>query len=295
MTKVQKLKIIFLLSIFYFLFSFPVSASELSLSAKKADFQPGEEFLVSIFLNTENESINALEGKIVFPVGLLELREIRDGNSLITFWLERPKTSNGEIVFSGIIPGGYFDKKGLVLDLVFQTKQIGSGSIILDDGKVLLNDGQGTIAPLTISNFQFLISKQTASPQITIPEVKDSDPPEIFTPVIAQDPTMFNGQYFLVFATQDKGSGIDYYEVREGWGQFIRAISPYLLLNQRLDKKITVRAVDKAGNVRLAVLTAPNPWPLYQKIILSAIIIIVIGLICFWGGRLWRKIKQKRR
>lgn len=290
-----KSKIIVCLLGFWF-FALPAWGAELSLSAKKNTFQPGEKFLVSIFLNTNDDSINAIEGKVVFPEELLVLKEIWDGDSLITFWLERPKANGNEIVFSGIIPGGYFDKKGLVLSLVFQARQEGQGEIALNNAKVLLNDGQGATAKLSLINLPFIIAKQTETEKEAVIEIKDIDSPEIFTPMVAQDQTMFNGQYFLVFATQDKGSGIDYYEVQEGWGRFIRAVSPYHLLNQRLDWEITVRAVDKAGNERIAVLPAVHPWPWYQKIIFCGIVIIVISLLYFIGGIIWRKHqKQKRR
>ncbi|MFH1173287.1 MAG: hypothetical protein V1692_02040 [bacterium] len=295
-----KNKIIFLIFLVFtagFLLARPASAVELYLSASKETFQPEEKFLVSIFLNTENDSINAIEGRIIFPKDILALEEIRDGDSLITFWLERPRTAANEIVFSGIIPGGYFDKKGLVFSMVFQAKQAGNGSIDFSDAKVLLNDGQGTAAKLSMVGLPLAViesSGVSSKPEEIVLPIKDDDPPELFTPAVAQDPTLFNGQSFLVFATQDKGSGIDYYEVKEGLGRFVKATSPYLLINQRLNNKITVRAVDKAGNERLAVLPAPNPWPLYQKIIFSAIIIVVISLIYIIGGILWKRCKKSK-
>jgi len=61
--------------------------------------------------------------------------------------------------------------------------------------------------------------------------------------------TPTDGKYFLVFSTQDKGSGVDHYEVREGrFGGFSEVSSPYILKYQSLDKKIFVKAIDKFGN-----------------------------------------------
>ena len=109
--------VVFLLS----LLAMPVFAAELFFEAKNQEFVQGEEFIVSVFLNTAEESINAVEAKIYFPAELLKLKEIRDGNSIINFWIERPRAKNGEILFSGIIPGGYMDKKGLIFSIISAT------------------------------------------------------------------------------------------------------------------------------------------------------------------------------
>ena len=111
-------------------------------------------FEAGFFLNTENENINALEGKIVFPEKLLELKEIRTGDSIISFWIEQPEASNGEILFSGIILGGYLGKKGLIFSAVFQSRQEGRDPIEIRDVRTLLNDGEGTEADAKIFSSQ---------------------------------------------------------------------------------------------------------------------------------------------
>ena len=103
----------------------PISSSAATLYFDPAnqEINLNEQFGVNFFLNTENEKINAIEGDLVFPEGLLELKEIRDGNSIINFWVERPKIkSNNQIAFSGIIPGGYIGRKGLIFQLFFNQK-----------------------------------------------------------------------------------------------------------------------------------------------------------------------------
>lgn len=292
MTKIQKFKTLILLSIFYFLLSGPISAAELAVESKNQEIRIDEQFEVSIFLNAEDENINAIEGKIVFPADLLELKKIRDGNSIINLWIERPEVksdpvpeqarygASNQIIFSGITPGGYADDQGLIFSLVFQTKKEGKGLIEIYDTRALLNDGKGTEAKLRISNFQFLISKE-APAKAPVPEIKDTDPPELFQPMIAQDSTIFNGKYFLVFATQDKGLGIDYYEMREGKKNFIVAKSPYLLENQNLDTEIRVKAIDKAGNEQIVVLP-PQNLPGYKNYLIFVIIGGVILIYLIW-------------
>jgi len=103
----------------------------------------------------------------------------------------------------------------------------------------------------------------------------DTTPPEEFSLEIGQEPALFEGKYFLSFATTDKTSGIDYYEIKEGKGGFKKAQSPYLIKDQSLTKKIIVRVYDKAGNettVEYLSLEAKKPFPWW------VIILIVIGL-----------------
>jgi len=301
MSKIQKIQIIILFFAFCFLFSYnSAKAAKLELISEIQEIGVNQQFQVDLVLDTENEEINAVEGKVIFPEDLLELKEIRDGNSIVNFWIERPKVKSGnQIAFSGIIPGGYTGKKGLIFSAIFQSKNEGEDTIKIQEAKTLLNDGKGTEASLSISNLQFLISKQVPSPQIPISEIKDIDLPELFEPMIGQDSKIFNGQYFLVFATQDKGSGIDHYEILEkkqrgSLQRFIReerwrtGESPYLLKDQKLKSYIYVKAIDKAGNERIATLSSQNPLNWYENyfVWLTILITIIIAFI------IWRCVKR---
>ena len=281
MTKIKKIQIIILFFTFCFFFSYnSVKAAKLDLTSTIQEIGVNQQLQVDLVLNAEDENINAVEGKIKFPTDLLELKEIRDGNSIINFWIERPDEQQKEIVFSGITPGGYADDQGLIFSMIFQTKKEGKDIIKIYGARTLLNDGKGTEAKLKISDFQFLISKE-APAKVPAPEIKDTDPPELFTPEIANDPNIFNGKWFLVFATQDKKSGIDRYKVCEGEKSFTIAESPYLLKNQSLNKKITIKAIDKAGNERIVVLPAQNPSR-YENYLVFVIIGGVILIYLIW-------------
>lgn len=292
--KFPKIRILLLLSAFCFLLSVSsAQAARLFFDAKTQEFGVGQQFQIDLLLSAETEEINAVEGKIVFPKDILEPKEIRDGNTIVNFWIKRPNVKNGEIIFSGIIPGGYLGKKGLIFSIVFQSAREGEGSIEIRGTKALLNDGKGTEAPLIMPDFQFIISKQIPISQIAIPKAEDFDPPELFTPEIASDPDIFDGKYFLVFATQDKVAGVDHYEILEtrskrqaardkGWE---RAESPYVLKDQKLRNYIYVKAVDKAENERIAVIEPRYParwyeiWWAWAIILLSAVFAQIIWKI----------------
>jgi len=122
----------------------------------------------------------------------------------------------------------------------------------------------------------------------------DTTPLEEFEPQIGQDPTVFGGKYFLSFAAQDKTSGVDRYEIAETpriLSRFIKnekwktAESPYLLEDQQLRSKISVKAVDKAGNERIAEILPPYKVT-WKDIVISLLILIGIWVI-------WWIIKKK--
>jgi len=303
MTKIQKIKIILVTCLLSFV-AVPAFAAEIFFDAKTREVAIGEQFEVNIFLNTEEEYINAVEGKVIFPENLLELKEIRDGATIVNFWIERPKIKSGpegeqvpygasnQIAFSGIIPGGYAGEKGLIFSAIFRVKNEGEGIIEIQEAKTLLNDGKGTEASLSISNLQFLISEEIPPSLVPPTKIIDIDPPESFEPIVAQDPEIFDGKYFLVFLTQDKGSGIDYYEVCEGKRQCVVAESPYLLQNQSLDREIIVKAIDKSGNERIVTLPAQKPAIWYKNYLILAIIILVIAIAYLMWKFLWRKNRR---
>jgi len=322
-----------LYSVFYILNPIPVIAAEIFFEAEKGEIALGQDFQVNLKIDAQNESINAIEGKIVFPEDLLQLKEIRDGDSIINFWVERAFFRNDscannlcQLFFSGIIPGGFEGitgpdsqgrKPGKILGLIFRTKKVGEGAINIESVKALLNDGLGTSAKVSLLPLQFKISSET--PYMPEPSsIEDNQPPEEFQPIIAQDPNIFEGKYFLVFASQDKGSGIDHYEVYENsgfriqnLGKMIKKIlcpksyilnswdaaeSPYLLNDQNLRSYVYVKTADKAGNERITVLPPRYPLLWYENYWIWAMIIvgIIVGIIiAYFGSRiLWRKYKK---
>lgn len=287
------MKIYLLLLTCLFLLPTVVFSANLIFDTEKKNFGLGEEFLVNVMLNTEGISVNAVEGKIIFPSQLLEIKEIRDGNSAVNFWIERPEKSKiGELTFSGITPGGLSGSKVFLYSIVFQSKLDGEGAIKTSQLVVLQNDGKGTKTDVSPSSFPFIVSKEPGD-RSTVERIVDNEKPEDFTPAIESNIGMFDGKYFLVFSTQDKGSGIAEYQVREGWFSFYKkADSPYLIKNQSLNKKIYVKAIDKYGNERVAILKTQNTSPWYKQYKIFAIIfIIIVSFILF--RRKWLSFLQK--
>ncbi|MEK7117101.1 MAG: hypothetical protein AAB837_02970 [Patescibacteria group bacterium] len=282
----------FLLLILFFIFCFAnkTEAAILKLASPNGELGLGQEIKIDLIIDTENEQINAVGGRIVFPENLFEPKEIKDGNSIVSLWTEKPQVNeNGAIIFSGIIPGGVSIQNGLLFSVVLEATKEGSGAIAWQNAEVLKNDGLGTSAEAKISNFQFIISKQTPISQTPISEIKDTEPPEGFKPAIGSDPEIFGGQYFLVFITQDKNSSIDHYEVREGfWGKYATAESPYLIKDQSLGKKIYIKAIDKASNEKVVKFKPENALEWYQHYLLFGIMPLAAAA-GFLFKKLWLK------
>ena len=297
-------KVLILFSIFYFLFSPAVSAAELYFGTHSKEVGVGKTFEVGVFLNTQDEVINAVEGKIVFPAEKVELVDIIDGNSIINLWVEKAHLdAPGEVFFSGIVPGGYFGQRGYLLSLVLKVKNTGPIIIQTDNERILLNDGEGT--ETSVKRAPIALNAVTETEVEAFLPPYDPDPPELFIPIVSQDPNVFNDQYFLSFATQDKISGIDHYEIKEtkypsaklraGKSEGLRGWrigeSPYLLQDQKLNSYLFVKALDKAGNERVAMLAPQNPLPWYKNYQVWIIIILVaLALYLIDRQRSWRKV-----
>lgn len=263
-------------------------------------------FLVNVTLET-TDAINALTATINIS-GEAEVVDIISGNSIINFWVEKPAydPQARQLTFSGIIPGGFSEAQGRLLMIKFKPLKEGRLRLTFLPNKteVFLNTPDGLKDKLTLSNLSLPILKGAAN--IELSNWQDAVAPENFQPQVAQDPNLFDGQNFLIFATQDKGLGIDHYEVQEkilsrvfnfplwdsGWQT---TDSPYLLQDQKLTSQISVKAVDRAGNATLSKLspTKPLDWYKDQGIWVIMILILIFAAVVFLTKNFWRQPFQK--
>ncbi len=254
----------------------------------------GEPFFVTLFLDGEGESINAVEGILSYPRDSMVLKDIRDGNSSVNIWVEKPVDTDKGIRFAGIIPGGYAGNRGEIASLEFEIKKAGDIPFSLVEARALINDGLGTQVPFTVVPRLF-IDADVVRPSVI---ASDQTAPEPFTIERNSSPDLFNGQPFAVFLSQDKQSGIERYEVGETkfftyprvlvrFVDFKPAQSPYELRNAKY-AAVYVKAIDRAGNERLSVLSPEVP--LGRAILLGLVgILIVLGLIARRYGTLISK------
>lgn len=259
-----------------------VFADQLHIDTDVREYAMHDQFLATVHLDA-GEQFNALDGVFQYAPTVLRIVAIHDGNSLVSFWLEAPhETTAGTILFSGMTPGGFQGANEKVFDVLFEVTSKGDPSLRISNAHLYKNDGTGT--SIAISEQSPAVSITAASKEAKTVELYDVEPPEDFTPSVAHDDALFGGANFLVFGTQDKGLGVDRYEVREGMlGMYREAKSPYLLRRQLLDRPIYIHAVDREGNVREVVVPPRVSIPLWRQGEWIALLIICVLLANgFW-------------
>lgn len=269
-------------------------AAEIRLDTNKTETHAGEEFVVSIRIDT-TELVNAVEGQIVFPEGMISVSEIRDGGSSIDFWIERPReTQSGRISFSGITPGGLSGTNNEIFSVVFRTREEGSARLSISQARALQHDGFGTEQALTLKNA--IIEIRAGDGRTEREVMQDVDLPESFPLAVERDDTLFGNAWFVAFATQDKGSGLSRYEIKEyrlSWLRFFlpwrAAESPMELADQSRKSYVTVRAVDNAGNAQVASVPPAYPVAWYERAVYGFIAIVVLYGVIFLFSKLWRR------
>ncbi|MEK7503536.1 MAG: cohesin domain-containing protein [Patescibacteria group bacterium] len=124
------------------------AGASLYLSPPTGTFFVGSTFDVSIFMNTEKNSINAVQADLRFPAELLQVASPTAGISFVEIWADQPFYSNeeGVISFRGGVPfPGINTSSGLVSTITFRAKAQGRAVIsFADSSQILLADGQGT-------------------------------------------------------------------------------------------------------------------------------------------------------
>lgn len=259
--------------------------------------QRGEK--VVLYVDTGNDKVNAISGRLFFDQNKVEVKSLTEGNSSFVLSLEKmTDNKEGVIDFAVVAPGG-FAGRGELITINFVTRQNGLDEATFKIAKIeaLSNDGLGTSLPVSwssspLANFADLEK---------IAKREDTTPPELFTPIIARGgPDLSKGKY-LFFSTVDKGSGVEGYYFAKSWRYFNlkrraddvannlnwqRIEPPSLLLGWSPLSFHYLKVSDYAGNFILVELKDLRPiyvsWLFWFIIIFSAI-----------GVWIWRKKLKK--
>lgn len=260
----------------------------------------GDEFKIDFIVDANSVSINAVAGKIIFSNNLVSLQTIETGKSGVNFWVEPPKSSApGKIEYSGIVPNGFHGKITL-FSAIFKANATGTANFSYDNLQALVNDGKGTADAVSSKILSTEILAAVEAQKTAVITTADREPPNIFSPEIVKNENLFNGDYALIFQSDDKQSGIDHYQILEKraykffyWslqsGTWEKATSPYRLHDQKLKSEIFVRAIDRQGNGRTVNLPASSPIQWYENRLIWSIIIvlmaIVLACVLIYGGK----------
>lgn len=291
----------------------------------------GDSATIALRLDTDDgECVNTVSGVIHYDASIRVI-DVSLGNSILNIWVEEPVIDevNRTISFAGGLPGGYCGRiagdpslTNILLEIVLRSPglQIGGGAdagaarLWLDETtQVLLHDGFATPAPVRAQEgYVELLATPNATPNDSWRKtiLEDTESPADFTVTLTRDESAFSGQYFIVFNSSDKQSGIDHYEVMEEpfdefmsfrWGRadapWHVTESPYVLNDQTLNSTIHVKAVDKAGNERIVRLVPDTALRgISQETLLTllgaAALLVVVGAIAAYI--LWKRRRNPR-
>lgn len=122
-------------------------AANLYLFPESAVKPAGSPFTVSVYVNSNDQAMNAVQGTLVFPPDKFQVTSISKDNSIVNLWVQEPSYSNqdGRIHFEGVVLNpGYIGSTGRVIAVTFRPKAAGAATLRFESGTVLANDGQGT-------------------------------------------------------------------------------------------------------------------------------------------------------
>ena len=139
-------------------------AARLYFSPSNESLNVGESSLVELRLDTEDEYINAGEISIIYPQSLLIAANLFEGSSIFDVFITRPTIiKEGEIFLSGGASTP-FNGDGLILKIAFLAEAEGQAIAgISAESKVLVADGQGSVASLKNETLVFTLTASRSS------------------------------------------------------------------------------------------------------------------------------------
>lgn len=258
----------------------------------------GQEIGISLYVDTQDETINTVSTKIIYPNDILSLEMIEDNTSVINFWIENNDDKNGTITLSGLTPGGYLGDGGEIATIKFIAKKSGNGKIYTKDTEVFLNDGLGSKSLTSDTSFNIFVTENIFNQ--TNGKLADFVQPESFNPEISRSETFLDNKWFVVFSTKDKDSGISHYAVKESrfktllpFVSWKESKSPYLLKDQSRKGYVAIQAVDFAGNTRVEIVKPETP-NIFGEIMIYVVLIFVLWLLFSVVSKIMRRILRKR-
>jgi len=261
---------------------------EINNGNSNQEYKVSDEIIFEINLDTKDEYYNALSGEINIDDRFI-LKQIVTGGSIISAWIENPsETKTNQVKFSGIIAGG-FKGNGTVFKIILIPKESGDLNVSTNNSFIYLNDGEGTEEKV-IENSQIVsVRNLYVGEENTVINLKDNIAPERFEVTLTKDKNIADGEYILIFEATDKGSGVKTYEVLEGKNLFKQAKSPYVLVNQKINERIYVKAIDYSGNERVVRVNIEDKVCLGNKCFKEKITISILLGLFILSFILWRK------
>lgn len=258
-------------------------AGELFLETTKEMPGIGSEFVVEVFVNSE-EPANVVSGEVNFDQAVFDLKKVMTGSSVISFWIEKPSERQpGVITFSGMVAGGFTASQAKLFGISLVPKIATTTTLMITNPVLLAHDGLGSdLQPGALE--LNITTKQVVEEYVGI--FNDKEPPESFTPNVVKQENWLDGKTVLVFDTTDKDSGVDAYYIKEvaySWlapfSAWRLVTSPYELKDQSLQSFVYLKVEDKAGNIRQVVLEPEEVRDNYPFWLVFTLLLVTIILL----------------
>lgn len=304
----KSLTALFSLLILFFVAPAISHAALLYTEVSGDQYGPGDTFVAEVRLDNQDECINVGRVVVSYPTHLVKAVDFSRGGSLFTLWVADPvlDTEKGEVVFEGGIPGGYCGRiqgdpalSNLLGKIIFTVVGASAPEAAIMpslESELFISDGLGTKVPLEVSGAKVtVLSESIGAANAWIEEItSDTTPPDLFVVRVESTEGVFRGDYYAVFSTVDKQSGINHYEIFER-GVWKRVESPYRLKDQRIAEPIQVRAIDKAGNERIGDFD-PEAVPERKSKTNTTIFVVSVGVFFILAiGALYYDRRQRQK
>lgn len=277
-------------------------AASLSVKVGNENILAGDTVVAEVMMNTDGEDINVVEGSISVPANGVTIKQLNTANSVLNYWVRNPSWSEKDktISFVGGAPGGFNQKSASLFKIYFTVESNGNVSFLPESIKAYANDGVAT--PVAIKTDDLTVEvKKSEDEEIKDEWVKtvyrDTEGPTNIVFDLGQDDSLFDGQKFIVISASDSGSGLDYFEVKEGNRSPVRTSGNYVLQNQDKLEVLTIFAFDKSGNVtRRSLLVKQSHSTDYLYLALYGLILLMflVGMFFLVRRVLHRKKKNKK-
>lgn len=145
--------------------------AKIYINPGSGSFSVDSTFDISIFIDTGEDAINAVDVQVKFPPDKLQIINPSAGTSFISLWLQQPTFSNkdGTISFIGGVPEkGIKTSSGLVSTITFRAKSSGRAVVeIGEQSAILAADGKGTNILGSVARAVFtLVPKSPGGPKV---------------------------------------------------------------------------------------------------------------------------------
>lgn len=268
-----------------------VLAAELFFTVLPNDTPNNEDVIIEARMNPQGRDINAVEGIISLQSEKssadIPSVMIETGGSVLTLWPTLPQYLPSEKVirFVGGVPQG-FDHESPLFRLRILNASSGNITISWIGGSAYLNDGKGTTENISAHSITVSLSPHNTKNPYDIS--LDSTPPQFDVVEIGQDPSVYDGKYFVSFHATDDISGVTRYEVTEGQELTSVTDGVYVLKNQDQNTPILITAYDQMGNHK--TIEFPSRFNSIKDDIIILLFILIFIFILIYG---YKKIVKK--